>query len=171
MHFELKDVLNTAGPTATLVFASWIFLQYLNQRYMAAYDRYMSLIDAFRNHKDHDQRHQSLCDQIRLYKRRCQQMRLATIVGLVAAILLMLTLTTAGIEMAFGPFNFLKLCSFGCMTLALLLLIAATGIVIVENILIQHAIDSELSDIPEFTDHRAQHPGTRQSKQQAQARS
>ena len=56
MDFELKEVLNTAGPTATLVFASWIFLTYLNQRYISAYYRYRSLISEYRNHRDQDQR-------------------------------------------------------------------------------------------------------------------
>lgn len=29
MSLELRDVLETAGPTASLIFASWMFLQLL----------------------------------------------------------------------------------------------------------------------------------------------
>ncbi len=44
MAFELKDVLQTAGPTASLVFASWIFLQLLSQKFQESFSRYRMTI-------------------------------------------------------------------------------------------------------------------------------
>jgi hypothetical protein len=34
--FELKDVREAIGPTASLLFAAWIFLSFLRERYVAA---------------------------------------------------------------------------------------------------------------------------------------
>jgi hypothetical protein len=49
MDFELKDVLGAIGPSASIVFAAWIFMGFLQQRYTAAYERYRSLIEDYRN--------------------------------------------------------------------------------------------------------------------------
>jgi hypothetical protein len=49
MQFEMKDVLSSAGPAASLIFAAWIFLQLLNSRYDAAFDRYRSLVSEYRD--------------------------------------------------------------------------------------------------------------------------
>jgi hypothetical protein len=86
--FELKDLLQALGPTASLIFAAWIFLSFLQSRYSAAYERYRSLLDEFRQHSNRDRRRESLHEQILEYKRRCEQMRRATNLGVIAAICL-----------------------------------------------------------------------------------
>jgi hypothetical protein len=85
--FQLKDLLEAIGPTASLIFAAWIFLSFLQARYTTANERYRSLLDEFRQHTSQDARRSSLRDQITEYKRRCEQMRLATNMGVSAAIL------------------------------------------------------------------------------------
>ena len=52
MDFELKDLLEAIGPNATLIFAAWIFLSFLQQRYTAAYDRYRALVPRQRGQYD-----------------------------------------------------------------------------------------------------------------------
>jgi hypothetical protein len=76
--FELKDLLQAIGPSASLIFAAWIFLSFLQSRYSSAYEHYRQLIAELRTHREQDRRLQSLCRQILAYKRRCEQMRWAT---------------------------------------------------------------------------------------------
>jgi hypothetical protein len=70
MDFDLKDVLEAIGPSAALVFASWIFLGFLEQRYVAAYERFRKLVEEYRANQSSKTRHQNLRDQIRLYRVR-----------------------------------------------------------------------------------------------------
>src|SRR5438132_181530 len=86
--FDLRDLLQALGPTASLIFAAWIFLNFLQARYSSAYDRYRALLAELRTHHDQDKRRESLRAQILAYKRRCEQMRLATNIGVFSAILL-----------------------------------------------------------------------------------
>jgi hypothetical protein len=37
---ELSDVLKAIGPAASIIFAAWIFMGFLQQRYDAAVSRY-----------------------------------------------------------------------------------------------------------------------------------
>jgi hypothetical protein len=48
MTFELKDILTAIGPNASIVFAAWIFMGFLQQRYSVALERYRSLIEQCR---------------------------------------------------------------------------------------------------------------------------
>src|SRR3954462_9829864 len=89
--YDLKDVLTAVGPTASLIFAAWIFLSFLQQRYTTAYERYRSLISEYRQGNLQDQRKRSVRDQILMYKQRCEQMRLATNIGVIWAIRLLNT--------------------------------------------------------------------------------
>jgi hypothetical protein len=84
--FQLKDLLKALGPTASLIFAAWIFLSFLQSRYTTAYEHYRSFIDESRQHPNRHRRRESLRDQILEYKRRCEQMRRATNLGVIAAI-------------------------------------------------------------------------------------
>jgi hypothetical protein len=77
MDFDLKDVLGAIGPSAALVFASWIFLGFLEQRYVAAYERFRKLVEQYRANQSSKTRHQNLRDQIRLDRVRCDQIRTA----------------------------------------------------------------------------------------------
>ncbi len=40
MNFDLAKVLTTVGPAASIIFAAWIFVAFLQTRYDAAVDRY-----------------------------------------------------------------------------------------------------------------------------------
>jgi hypothetical protein len=102
MNFELKDVLQTAGPTAALVFASWIFLQLLTQKFTAAFERYCALATEYRADGVSDERQRHLAEQIPIYKRRCEQMQRATLLGVIAAILLIFTLLAGTLETILG---------------------------------------------------------------------
>ena len=47
MHvgIALPDILKVVGPSAAIIFAAWIFMGFLQQRYDAAVERYRSAID------------------------------------------------------------------------------------------------------------------------------
>jgi hypothetical protein len=102
MSFELRDVLETAGPTAGLIFASWIFLQLLGQKFVSAFDRYRSLATEYRAHETSVDRRRHIAEQIPLYKRRCEQMQRATVIGVAAAMLLIFTLLAGTVETILG---------------------------------------------------------------------
>src|SRR5436190_6979989 len=95
-------------PNATLIFAAWIFLSFLQQRYTAAYDRYRALVEQYRGNADSARRHGNVKGQVLLYKRRCEQMKLATNVGVVSAMLLITALITAALNVIFEDAAFLK---------------------------------------------------------------
>jgi hypothetical protein len=86
MDFELKDLLDAIGPSASLIFAAWIFLTFLQARYTSAYDRYRGLIEKYRAGVDDKTEKHNVADQVLLYRSRVEQMRRATNVGVVAAI-------------------------------------------------------------------------------------
>src|SRR3978361_552843 len=87
MNFELSDVLKAIGPAASIIFAAWIFMGFLQQRYDAAIDRYREVVAQYRLPDMGDVRRANIRDEIARYKRRCELMTTATLVGLVAAIL------------------------------------------------------------------------------------
>jgi hypothetical protein len=69
-HFDMKDLLQALGPTASLIFAAWIFLSFLQARYTTAHQLYRALIAVFREHNERDDRRRSLGDQVLEYKHR-----------------------------------------------------------------------------------------------------
>lgn len=155
MQFELKDVLTSVGPAASLIFASWIFLTLLNSRYVAAFDMFRSLVSEYRDNQQNrgeDQRRKSVREQILLYKKRCEQMRLSLNIGLVAAMFLIASLATSAIQIAFPQISILKPISLFGIIIGLLLVIAAAAVVMRENIEIEKALKSELSDLPDLKD-------------------
>ena len=149
-NFDLKDVLDAVGPTASIVFASWIFLSLLQQRYTSAYERYRELIDNYR-HGLEGERKGAVSQQVRLYKLRLRYMRYSTNIGLVAAILLIFALIMGALESIAGG-DIVKYTGAVCILVGLLLVIVAAVLVVVENLLITTAIDSELADIPDLRD-------------------
>jgi hypothetical protein len=152
MDFNLKDVLEAVGPSAALVFASWIFLGFLEQRYVAAYERFRKLVEEYRANQSSKTRHQNLRDQIRLYRVRCDQMRTATNLGIIAAILLLTTLICGGLEAIFGGIAPIKYLGTACAIIGLLLVIAAAVYVIRENTLIKQMLGSEIADLDDVMD-------------------
>ena len=160
MNFDLANVLKVVGPNSALIFAAWIFMGFLQQRYIAALDRYRSLISSYRDGGLNETRAQNVSDQILLYKVRCELMRKATNLGLIAAILLILTLIGGAIDAIFKSAAPVKYMSTMCALGGLALIILAAVLVIKENTIIQRAIDSELLDVPELARGSGQKPGT-----------
>ena len=149
MQFELKDVLGAVGPTASLVFASWIFMTFLQARYSAAYERYRDMIEEFRTGKD-TRRRELIGNQIKLYRKRVEQMRWATGLGLWAAILLLLALISGALDAVFKGSPVLKYVGLVGTVAGLGMVIASATLVILENSSIKRAMDEELKDVPEL---------------------
>jgi hypothetical protein len=150
MQFELKDILTAVGPSASIVFAAWIFMGYLQQRYSAALERYRSLIEQCRNGDQAESRQGNLKDQVVLYRHRFSLMRWATTLGLAAAMLLISTLILGAVNVVFPDLGVLKYFGAGFAVLGLGLVIVAAALVIRENSIIQRAVDGELLDVPEL---------------------
>jgi hypothetical protein len=152
MDFSTKDLLQALGPTASLIFAAWIYMTFLQQRYLSAFSTYRALLDGYREDGASEERRSSIRNQIMQYKKRCQLMRIATNVGLSAAILLILTLICAAVDVMFPNIIWLKLAISFCAIAGLLLVIVGAVLVIKENSVIQNALDSEIEDIPELNE-------------------
>jgi hypothetical protein len=157
----LKDLVATIGPGASFMFAAWIFLSYLQQRYTSSYDRYRALLQAYREHPADDQRRRSLREQIILYKGRCEKMRLATNLGIVSAMLLLTAMIAGAISFMYPTLTVFQWTSALGIVIGLLLVVAASAVVLVENVQLQEAIDSELSDLPELIEDARRTPRTR----------
>src|SRR4051812_45539559 len=95
---QLADVLKAIGPNAAIVFAAWIFMGFLQQRYDSAIDRYREAVGDFRSNDLEKSRAGNLKDQILSYRHRCKLMGYATVVGLVAAILLIASLIFGALD-------------------------------------------------------------------------
>ncbi|MBV9696581.1 MAG: DUF2721 domain-containing protein [Gammaproteobacteria bacterium] len=150
--FELKDLLQAIGPTASLIFAAWIFLNFLQQRFVAAYQWYRNLLQEYRQRgRGDDTRADSLRTQILSYRRRCEQMRIATSIGVWAAIALLATLICGALAvMAPGPLGWLKYGAGALAVAGLLLVIWAAGIVLLENAGLRRMLEDDLADVPEL---------------------
>ena len=151
MSIDLKELLQTVGPTASLVFAAWIFLSYLQTRYEAAAIRFRELLDEYRDEKN-SQRHQSVRRQILLYQRRCSCMRRATNIGVVSAMLLILTLILGALNVV-APNRLWPSIGAVLAIVGLGLVVLAASLVLYENKLMQRALDDEMSDV-DLTDER-----------------
>jgi hypothetical protein len=151
VQIDLLAILNAVGPSATLSFASWWFLSFLQGRYASSYDRYRALIDEFRQNRDAtDPHHESTGAQVRLYRKRVEQMRLATTGGIIASMLLVVTTLTGALVAMIPQLSSLRYLGAATMVLGLVTLLVAASFVIRENTLIRHAMDSEISDLPEL---------------------
>jgi uncharacterized membrane protein len=153
VNFELKDLLQAIGPTASLVFAAWIFLSFLESRYAACFERYRELADEYRSGGP-EHRHATVKEQIGLYRRRCEWIRLSTNIGLVSAVCLLFTLILAGLDVVFSGHAWVAGSAAIFSIAGLLLVIIAAAMVIVENTLIGSALQAEVADIPELADKR-----------------
>ncbi len=145
--FDIKAVLDAVGPTASLLFAAWIFLQYLNQRYIESVKRLRELIQERRDQPADAQGSGPLTDQVAMYRRRCFLMSRATDVGLAGAICLIATLISGAFVTVFDGPALLAAAACCAAMIGLSLVLVATVIVIVENRLMANALRSELSDL------------------------
>ena len=102
MSFAIADVLKLIGPSASIVFAAWIFMGFLQQRYDAALERYRSMIGECRTASGvSDARRRNIREQLATYQRRYRLMNAACNVGLLSAILLILTLIAGELDVIF----------------------------------------------------------------------
>ena len=146
MNFALKDLLEAIGPTASLVFAAWIFLSFLEQRYVAAFERFRELTNEYRSNAE-SRRHESVRTQVRLYRRRCELIRLATNIGVVSAILLLATIVLGGLNVVFPGHRLVPPLAAVLAISGLMLVIASAVIVLVENTLTGRALAEDVSDL------------------------
>jgi hypothetical protein len=150
MDFAMKDVLGAVGPNAGLVFASWIFMQFLQTRYGNAYDRYRTLINDLREGKVDGRRRQNIHDEVVLYRRRINRMSKATNLGLYAAMLLLATIIMGPLDVVLGSPPFLKYAAAATSIAGLALIVWSATLVVSENKLIDMPLDRETDDLPEF---------------------
>lgn len=159
MNLDLANVLKVIGPAASLIFAAWIFVGFLQTRYDAAVERYRDIIEKYRTSDLSGSRKANMVDQIVHYKRRCELMSRATGCGLVSAILLICTLISGGLALTFPDLSLFKFLSAGTALLGMLLVIAGTIIVILEGRIIHRQIHNELLDVPELAESIGQEAG------------
>ena len=147
MSFKMKDVLDAVGPSASLVFASWIFLSFLQQRYAAAFQTFRSLVDAYRKGGVPEIRKGALEAQVRQYRRRCDWMRWATNIGVVSAICFLATLLD-GLAAIFWPdAAVVRFSGAAFAALGFLLVMVAAVLTFVENTASAAALDDEVRDL------------------------
>jgi hypothetical protein len=151
MDFQLKDVLGAIGPNASMIFASWIFMTFLQTRYSGAYDRYRALIDSYRDGVE-GPRKEIIRNEIAVYRRRVDTMRHATNLGMYAAMLLISALIIGALDAVFGHPPAFKYIGTVLSIGGLLLVIWSATKVVHENTLIKQTIGSEVKDIPELAD-------------------
>jgi hypothetical protein len=160
MSFQLKDVLSAIGPRASIVFAAWIFMSFLQNRYSSAFQLYRELIEQFRTRGKTGTREENVRDQVLLFKRRFELMRLATNLGLLAAILLIATLIGGALNVVFGNVPVIAVISTIAAITGFLLVIVAACVVIRENSIIRRAVTVELLDVPELAELAGQQAGS-----------
>jgi hypothetical protein len=118
------------------VFAAWIFLSFLQQRYVAAFERFRELTNEYRGAES--PRHESVRTQIRL----------ATNIGVVSAILLLCTLMMGGLNVVFPGHKMLPPVAAAFALGGLTLVVVSAVIVLIENTLIGFALSEDVADLP-----------------------
>jgi hypothetical protein len=157
--FELSDILKAIGPSASIIFAAWIFMGFLQQRYDAAISRYRGAISDYRSFKHAPDRRDNVQEQILVYKRRCELMGYACFSGLASAILFLLTMIAGGLDVIIPHKPALALLGAGTALGGFGLVIAATVLVIFEATYTQRQLDTELLDVPDLANKTGQEPG------------
>lgn len=150
MTLDLSNIFKVIGPAASIIFAAWIFMGFLQVRYDAAVDRYRALIGQYRDGSDKDDRRGNLRDSILVYKRRCEIMNVASIIGLASAIILIIALIAGELAIIFAKIELLKYVSALSALIGLSLVIVASAIVLYESLIIHRQLATELLDIPEL---------------------
>ncbi|WP_162241555.1 DUF2721 domain-containing protein [Methylobacterium sp. Leaf117] len=147
---QLGEVLKAIGPNASIVFAAWIFMGFLQQRNDAAIDRYRQAVGDFRSNKHDATRSDNLRSQVLAYRRRCRLMSRATFVGLVAAILLISSLIFVALDVLVPNNAAIAVCGIATAIGGFVLVIIAAFIVIAEGQIVQRQIDDELRDVTDL---------------------
>ena len=159
MTFDITKIFMAIGPAASIIFAAWIFMGYLQARYDSAVARYQTMIGTYRDGKMSDERRSNVRDQVLAYKRRCELMNRANMVGIVAAILLIFTLIAGELAIIVPTFSFLRVVSAGSALLGFALVIAAAFVVLTESSIIQRQLDTEVLDVADLATSTGQQSG------------
>jgi hypothetical protein len=149
---QLGEVLKAIGPNASIVFAAWIFMGFLQQRNDAAIDRYRQAVGDYRSNKHDLTRSDNLRSQVLAYRRRCRLMSRATFVGLIAAILLISSLIFGALDVILPNTALIAICGIATAMGGFVLVIIAAFIVIAEGRIVKRQIDDELRDVPDLAD-------------------
>lgn len=149
---QLSDILKAIGPNASIVFAAWIFMGFLQQRNDGALDRYLRAVGDYRSNKHDVTRADNLKSQVLAYRRRCRLMNRATFVGLIAAILLISSLIFGALDVMFPNTAIINVCGTATAIGGFVLVIVAAVIVIIEGQVVERQIDDELRDVPDLAE-------------------
>jgi uncharacterized membrane protein YraQ (UPF0718 family) len=149
---QLSDVLKAIGPNASIVFAAWIFMGFLQQRYDAALDRYRQAVGDYRSGSHDAGRAGNLKAQVLAYRHRCRLMSRASLVGLVAAILLIGSLILGALDVIVPGSASVTVLGIATALGGFVLVITAAFIVIAEGRIVVRQIDDELRDVPNLAD-------------------
>src|SRR3954469_25278570 len=98
---SLAEILKTVGGSAAIIFAAWIFMGFLQQRYDAAVERYRAMIDEYRSGNASAARCDNIREQVQIYKRRCVLMSYSNFLGLTSAIFLLVTIMLGELVVVF----------------------------------------------------------------------
>jgi len=144
---QLSDVLKAIGPNASIVFAAWIFMGFLQQRYDSALGRYQTAVGDYRSNKHDVSRADNLKAQVLAYRHRCRLMSRASLIGLVAAVLLISSLIFGALDVLVPSNPAITTCGTAAAIAGFILVIVAALIVIAEGRVVERQIDDELRDV------------------------
>jgi hypothetical protein len=159
MIIDLPNILKAIGPAASIVFAAWIFMGFLQQRYDSAVNRYLEMIEAFRTGEVSDPRRDNIKDQVLAYRHRCELMAQANLAGLISAMLLILTLIVGELAIIFPAIKVFAYVGAATALLGLALVIVAAALVVREGFITRRQLISELLDVPELAQSIGREPG------------
>ncbi|WP_294392547.1 DUF2721 domain-containing protein [uncultured Sphingomonas sp.] len=157
---QLGDVLKLIGPNAAIIFAAWIFMGFLQQRYDAAVDRYREVVGDYRSSQHEPDRASNLKKQILTYRHRCRLMAWSTLIGLVAAILLIASLMLGALEVIVPNVPAIAVSGVVAALSGFALVIVSALIVIAEGRIVSRQIDDELRDVPDLASDTGQKSGS-----------
>ena len=156
---QLTNVLKAIGPNASIIFAAWIFMGFLQQRYDGAVTRYRDAVGDYRSAEHEGDRASNLKRQVLLYRRRCKLMAWATLIGLLAAILLISSLLFGALDAIAPKIAIITTSGTIAAVAGFVLIIVAAIIVIVEGLVVSQQIDDELRDVPDLAEGTGQQAG------------
>ncbi len=123
---------------------------FLQQRYDNATMRYREAVEDYRSNDHPDEAAGRLKAQIMTYRYRCKVMGWATLVGMAAAVLLILSLIFAAWDVLMPNSAVIVWGGTVMAILGFLLVIAAAVLVIVEGSVANRQVDTELDDLPDL---------------------
>ena len=169
MPIDIANIFKAVGPAASVIFAAWIFMAFLQTRYDAALDRYRSLVEQYRDGIQRNARRENLRDSIIVYKKRCEMMNIASIIGLSSAVLLISSLIIGELALALPSIDILKYVCIGGTLIGLALVVVATAIVIYESLIIHRQLEAEILDLPDLAHGVGAAPGKIGDEERARA--